>query len=91
MTPLDHAILRAAKERAEKRRTLEAVIPAEMRFVKGWPTFQPSLEQCEQLASVRTQIGDLYKKEVGYVTAGEVYDRYAELRNHPRFHVGQGE
>lgn len=71
--------LLAAKQRAMARIQIEAEIPDILLYVKGWPTFQPSLEQCELIASVRRRIGQLYGLPVKYTTAIEVYDRYAEL------------
>lgn len=68
-----------AKEIAQGRREVEARIPKELRFVDGWPTFIPSLEQCELLAEVRSKVGSLASLSVGCTTADAVRTRYEEL------------
>lgn len=78
------ALIPAAKEKAARRRLIEKRIPKELLFENhggrnAWPKFQPSLEQCEIIASVRREIGELYGIELKCTTAQEVYDRYAEL------------
>ncbi len=81
-----------AKRKAEARRLIERRIPEELKFENhggrnAWPKFQPSLEQCEAIASVRREMAALMGDEirattgleVRYTTAEEVYERYAEL------------
>lgn len=81
-----------AKRKAETRRLIERRVPEELKFENhggrnAWPKFQPSLEQCETIASVRREMralmGDEIKRttglEVRYTTAAEVDARYAEL------------
>ena len=71
--------LEMAKDIARRRREIERRIPKDLRFVKGWPTFVPSLSQCEALAEVRTEIGALTGLPVRFVTAAAVQGRYQEL------------
>lgn len=71
--------LERAKEVAPRRREIELRIPREMRYVKGWPTFVPSLEQCGLLAKVRREVSGLTGLSVNYLTAETVQNRYEEL------------
>lgn len=71
--------LARAKRIAAARRMAEKRIPKELLYEKGWPTFQPTMEQCEIIASVRREIAELYGMEILCTTAEEVYARYAEL------------
>jgi hypothetical protein len=68
-----------AKVIARRRREAEARIPREMLFVKGWPTFVPSSEQCGLLAEVRVEIGSLMGIPVRFTDAQTVRARYEEL------------
>ena len=86
------AQLQTSKDKAAKRKIIEARIPREMLFTnhggrRGWPSFQPTLEQCEIIAAVRRDIATLMGSEIQgsahteilYTTAQAVYDRYAQL------------
>jgi 3'-phosphoadenosine 5'-phosphosulfate sulfotransferase (PAPS reductase)/FAD synthetase len=68
-----------AKANASARRAIEARIPKEMLFVKGWPTFIPSLDQCEALAGVRREVARVSGLAVQYVSAATIRERYEEL------------
>ena len=73
-----------AKRNGERRREIEAHIPKHMLFQNhggrhGWPSSQPTMEDCELLARVRREVGELMNLPVRYTTAEEVYNRYAEL------------
>lgn len=73
-----------AKRMGETRRELEAGIPKQMLFRNhggrhGWPSSQPSLDDCQRLADVRRAVGELMNLPVKYTTAEEVSERYAEL------------
>lgn len=71
--------LENAKLIAVERRKVEARIPRELRFVKGWPTFVPDLEQCALLAGIRMRVGEVTGLPVRFTTAEVVRDRYQEL------------
>lgn len=71
--------LSRAKRIAKERRLIEKRIPKELLYEKGWPRFQPTMEQCEIIASVRRDIAALMGWTLQYTTAEEVYARYAEL------------
>ena len=68
-----------AKEIAKARAVLEQRIPKRLEFMKGWPTFVPTLAEAELLAGVRQEMGVLLGIEVKYTTADSVRARYAEL------------
>lgn len=86
------AQVQTSKDKAAKRKMIEARIPKEMLFTnhggrRGWPSFQPTLKQCEIIAAVRRDIAALMGSEIQrsantqilYTTAQAVYDRYAQL------------
>ena len=81
-----------SKHKAAKRKLIEARIPKALLFTQhggrhGWPSFQPTMDQCEIVASVRRDISALMGSEIQqsantdirYTTAPAVYDRYAQL------------
>lgn len=68
-----------AKEIAQGRREVEAHIPKALRFVKGWPTFIPSLVECALLAEVRQAIGSLTGLPAKFTDERSVRARYEEL------------
>lgn len=82
----------SSKEKAVARRLIESRIPLEVLFTnsggkQGWPSFQPSMNQCEIIAAVRRDIAKLMGPEIErasgsqilYTTAQAVYDRYGQL------------
>jgi hypothetical protein len=79
LTPDQVARLDRAKEIAKARAVLEQRIPKRLEFMKGWPTFVPTLAEAELLAGVRQEMGVLLGIEVKYTTADSVRARYAEL------------
>lgn len=84
--------LASAKEKAQARKLIERQVPREMLFAnsggrQGWPSFQPSMVQCQILASVRRGLVNLMgheitrpsRQDIKYINAPEIYDRYAQL------------
>jgi 3'-phosphoadenosine 5'-phosphosulfate sulfotransferase (PAPS reductase)/FAD synthetase len=76
--------IEAAKRMGQRRREIEAHVPKHMLFKNhggrhGWPSSQPTMEDCEKLARIRREMGELMSLPVKYTTAEEVYARYAEL------------
>jgi 3'-phosphoadenosine 5'-phosphosulfate sulfotransferase (PAPS reductase)/FAD synthetase len=68
--------------RAEKRREIEAGIPKELHYVKGWPTRLPSLAEAEIICRARNAIAELYnwdKSEMAGMTPAAVIARYQQL------------
>ena len=79
-TATEKEALREAQERAGARRLAERRIPSQMRYLKGWPTYQPPLHECETLASARREVAALYGwQEMPYTNAESVSQKYAEL------------
>jgi len=68
-----------AKVKFAERREIEAALPAQHRFVKGWPLHLPTLEEAEQIAAGRTRILAHHGAENNYPTGRAVRDRFAEL------------
>jgi 3'-phosphoadenosine 5'-phosphosulfate sulfotransferase (PAPS reductase)/FAD synthetase len=73
------AILPGRKQAGELRLAAEQRIPEHLKYVKGWPTCVPSLEDAALLAEVRREVSGLVGIKSLYTTAGEVRDRYDEL------------
>jgi 3'-phosphoadenosine 5'-phosphosulfate sulfotransferase (PAPS reductase)/FAD synthetase len=84
--------INSSKENANTRRLIESRIPSEVLFHnsggrQGWPSFQPNIDQCEIIASVRRDMATLMRTEIErassseilYTTAQTVYERYAQL------------
>jgi len=82
----------SAKQNGARRRIEEKIIPPELLFKnhggrRGWPASQPTIEDCRLLANARREIANLFGDEieqttgtaVQYLTAADVYDRYADL------------
>lgn len=68
-----------AKERAAERRALEAALPAELRYVKGWPPRLPSLEEAAQVVSARATILAHHDLPVRFPTPESVVSRFRDL------------
>ncbi len=64
---------------AQHRRAIEAGMPPQHRYVDGWPLYQPTLAEADQIARARAEIIRYYGWEFRYCGASEVYDRFAEL------------
>ena len=75
----ERAGLQRAKEVAAHRKFLESKVDKALFFVKDFPTFQPSMEQAENLAEFRRAMSDLYNIDSKYLTGAEVWQRYADL------------
>lgn len=73
------ADLAQAKARATQRKQIEARVPKDLLYVKGWPVRVPDQAEAELLADVRGQVSALYGFDARYLTPGEVIRRYEEL------------
>lgn len=73
------AAIDQAKRDAGERRALEASMPPDLRFVKGWPSRVPTLEEAAIITSVRAPILARHRLRILYPTASTVRDRFAEL------------
>jgi hypothetical protein len=84
--------LARAKQNGARRRIEEQIIPPGLLFKnhggrRGWPASQPTIEDCLLLANARREIANLLGDEIArttgiairYLTAANVYDRYADL------------
>lgn len=71
--------LSLAKSKAEARRRMEALIPRDLLYTKGWPTAIPTRDSAELLGDIRDQIGSLLKLRVRFTSATTVINRYQEL------------
>jgi 3'-phosphoadenosine 5'-phosphosulfate sulfotransferase (PAPS reductase)/FAD synthetase len=71
--------LATAKRTALARVEAERLIPPQLRFEKGWPLRQPTMEECEVLAGVRRTVSGLNGLSARYLDADGIFNRYAEL------------
>lgn len=67
------------KLRAQARVDAERTIPKELLYVKGWPTFVPSLDQGALIADVRRRVAAATGLQPLYLDAESVVARYSEL------------
>lgn len=65
---------------AQQRRTLEATLPASLRYQKGWPPRIPSHAEAAQIAATRARILAHHDLPDPFPTAKAVIDRFAELK-----------
>lgn len=79
LTPEQQFRLTMAKVCAEQREALEAKIPTDLLYTKGWPHRMPTPAEAELLADIRQRVGKLLKLPVKYTTQETVLARYAEL------------
>ena len=73
------AALAEAKIKAERRKQIEALIPKNIRYVKGWPVAVPTEAEASILANVREEMGDLFRLPVRFTQAGSVIEHYEHL------------
>lgn len=73
------ADLERGKVRAAERRNLEDRLPANLRYVKGWPQRIPTLAEASVILSTRSAILAVHGKTSPYDTPALVRDRIAEL------------
>lgn len=71
--------LAIAKSIAKERAALEARIPEELLYEKGWPLRVPTLDEARALAEVRIQVSQLQGFTSNYLDAASIRDRYHEL------------
>lgn len=74
-----HNDIARAKSHAQERRALEAAMPPDLRFVKGWPPRLQSRSEAALIAQCRSQILAHHGLANHYPDAGTVRDRFADL------------
>lgn len=67
------------KSRAAARKAIEASIPADLLYAKGWPVRLPTAGEAGLLAEARRRICDLFGIDGRFLDAEQVLERYAEL------------
>jgi len=68
-----------AKADAAERRRLEAAMPSDLRYVKGWPPRIPTIEEAGIIAASRAPILSRHGLADLYPNAGAVRDRFSDL------------
>lgn len=79
LDPLSRSRLAETKERAEARQQAEALLPAHLLFVKGWPTAMPSQQEAQLIAQVRQRVAQAVGLHINYTDALAVLSRYEQL------------
>lgn len=79
LTVVERARIPDVKARGAARSAAEARIPDSLLYVKGWPTFIPSLEESALVAEVRKEVAHAVGIRVDFTHAGTVQKRYAQL------------
>jgi 3'-phosphoadenosine 5'-phosphosulfate sulfotransferase (PAPS reductase)/FAD synthetase len=69
------------KAAASERRALEHRLPANLKYVKGWPQRIPSLGEASVILSTRTAILSMHGRRSPYDTPVRVRERIAELHD----------
>lgn len=67
-----------------ERRRLEERLPANLRYVKGWPQRTPALAEASVILITRTTILAMHRIEMPYTTPELVRRRIAELHDAER-------
>lgn len=70
----------AAKIRAAERRRLELALPAQHRYVSGWPLHIPTYDEAVQILETRNVILGHHGIASPYDTVSKVIDRFAEMK-----------
>lgn len=72
------------KALASERRQLEAMLPDNLRYVRGWPQRVPSIEEATIIGDVRARILAMHRLDTPYRTPTQIRDRIAELHDAER-------
>ncbi|WP_293966177.1 phosphoadenosine phosphosulfate reductase family protein [Sphingomonas sp.] len=73
--------LARGKAQAAERRQLEAMLPAGLKYVKGWPQRVPTIEEAASIGEVRARILAMHALDTPYRTPPQIRDRIAELHH----------
>lgn len=68
-----------ARELAARRKALEARLPVDLRFKRGWPPSIPSLAEAQTIAAVRNELLRAHGLQTRWPDAPAVRARFAEL------------
>lgn len=80
---LDGDILKSilvAKHHAIERKAIEAEMPAQHRYVKGWPLYVPTVPEAMKILDARRRILAQHQVDSAYDTVAAIRDRFAELK-----------
>ncbi|WP_267382578.1 phosphoadenosine phosphosulfate reductase family protein [Sphingomonas sp. GC_Shp_6] len=64
-----------------ERRELEASLPANLRYIKGWPQRVPSLAEAAAILTARARIMAMHSLTSPYTSAVQIRERIAELHD----------
>ena len=78
------ADLARGKALGAERQRLEASLPQNLRYVKGWPQRVPSLDEAAVILGVRTRIMAMHGLTSPYTTVVQIRDRIAKLHDAQR-------
>lgn len=78
-SPALQVLVAEGKRRAAARQSIEAAMPAGLRYVKGWPVRVPILDEAARIVEARRAILRHHDQPEHYATPSSVVDRFAEL------------
>lgn len=73
--------LQRAKQKATRRRELEACLPQGLRFERGWPPQIPTDAEAQTIALTRAELLEAHELPNHYPTATDIIERFAELHD----------
>lgn len=76
--------LEQSKERAAERRAMEAQLPSDLRFTRGWPPRVPDNSEAVQICDARARILEHHDLPNLFPTPAMVIDRFAALHRSRR-------
>ena len=79
LTAQQRESLALAKASGERRRALEATLPKDLHFMKGWPPRVPSTAEARIIAAVRAIVLAQARLTSPYISAADIRERFMEL------------
>lgn len=80
-----NSAISTAKDRRAERIAAENALPADLKYVKGWPPRIPSLSEAAQIRDTRAVILADHNLPVNYPTTHDIRARFAELHEQRAF------
>lgn len=77
----DREARKRAQGQAEERRALEAGLPSDLRFTRGWPPRIPSTAEAAQISEARRRILAHHGLDDPFTTPTAVRNRFADLHH----------
>lgn len=79
LAPGQRKVVEAVKAKAGRRQDLEAWIPKDLLYVKGWPVTIPTKSAAVELCRVRRGMSELFELDCQFLDPESLIGRYEEL------------